>query len=78
MKRTTVRFDPDILRRLKEKAAREDRTLQEVANELLRQGLEQAEQPAEYKFRFVTWKAELLPGVDIFDRKTLFDIMEDR
>ena len=78
MKRTTVRFDDDVLRRLKEKAAREDRTLQDVANELLRQSLEDAERPPDYNFQFVKWKAELLPGVDIFDRKTLFDIMEDR
>ena len=78
MKRTTVRFDDDVLRRLKQKAATEDRTLQDVANELLRQGLDRDERPSDYRFRFVTWKAELLPGVDLFDRKTLFDIMEDR
>jgi plasmid stability protein len=76
MKRTTVRFDEDVLRRLKQKAASEDRTLQDVANELLRQILDHDQQPIPFKLRFPTWKARELPGVDICDRKSLFDIMD--
>jgi len=37
-----------------------------------------AAQPPPYKFRLPAWKAETLPGVDICDRKTLYDIMEDQ
>ena len=78
MKRTTIRFDDDVLRRLKQKAADEDRTLQDVANAFLRQALDREESAPDYVFRFVTWRAELLPGVDLFDRRTLIDIMEER
>ena len=39
MARTTLRLQDDLLRRLKEKAAREGRTLQELSNDLLWQGL---------------------------------------
>ncbi len=78
MARTTLRLDDDLLRRLKKKAAREDRSLQDVANDLLRQGLALAARPKSYKLKLKGWKAELQPGVDILDRRTLFDVMEGR
>ena len=37
--RTTLAIDDEILKKMKEKAAREERTLQDVANELLRHAL---------------------------------------
>ena len=77
MPRTTLKLDEDLLRRLKEKAAREGRTLQALANDLLRHGL--AVSPRrDYRLEILTWKSELLPGADLFDRDTLFDLMEDR
>ncbi len=75
MARTTLRLDDDLLRRLKEKAARENRSLQDVANDLLRQGFALAARPKPYKLKLKRWKAELQPGVDILDRRTLFDVM---
>ncbi|CAN5867974.1 hypothetical protein BH20GEM1_BH20GEM1_15970 [soil metagenome] len=77
MARTTLKLDEDLLRRLKEKAAREGRTLQSLANDLLRQGLA-APRTSEYRLGLLTWKGELQPGADIFDRDTLFDLMEGR
>ena len=77
MPRTTLKLDADLLRLLKEKAAREGRTLQSVANDLLRQGLA-APAAREYRVELRTWKAELQPGVDLFDRNALFDLMEER
>jgi len=41
MTRTTLAIDDDLLKRIKEKAVREGRTLQGVANDLLRQALVQ-------------------------------------
>lgn len=77
MARTTLKLDEDLLRRLKEKAAREGRTLQALANDLLRHGL--VEPPRrEYRLEIQTWKGELQPGADLFDRDTLFDLMEGR
>lgn len=75
MPRTTLALDPDLLRGLKEKAAREGRTLQAVANELLRQGLARRERRGDYRLELEGWEAEQQPGVDILDRDKLFDLM---
>ncbi len=75
MRRTTLAIEDRLLRRLKEKAAREGRTLQEVANELLRQGLDMRPQPLDYRLELEGWDAEELPGVDVLDRDKLSDIV---
>ena len=77
MPRTTVNLDEDLLRRLKEKAGREGRTLQSVTNDLLRRGLAISTAP-DYRLNVRTSKIELRPGVDLFDRDSLFDAMEGR
>lgn len=76
MARTTLKLDEDLLRGLKEKAAREGRTLQSLANDLLRQGL--APRVSDYRLKLLTWKGEPQPGVDLFDRDALFELMEGR
>lgn len=77
MPRTTLKLDDDLLRRLKERAAREGRTLQALANDLLRQGLS-PRRDVDYRLEISTWEGTLQPGVDLFDRDTLFDRMEGR
>lgn len=77
MARTTLALDDDLLKRIKEKAAREGRTAQDVANELLRQALGQ--RPSRrHKLTLRGWKASAQPGVDLLDRDTLFDLMDGR
>ncbi len=75
MRRTTLAIEDRLLRRLKEKAAREDRTLQEVANELLKQGLDMRPQRSDYRLELEGWDATELPGVDVLDRDKLLDIL---
>ncbi len=75
MKRTTLALEEDLKRRLKEKAAREGSTFQEVANRLLRQGLAREERQQPYELRLDGWTAETQPGVDVLDRDSLFDLM---
>jgi len=77
MKRTTLAIEEGLLRRLKEKAAREGRTLQDTANDLLRQGLARRPQGGNYRLELKGWEAQPLPGVDLLDRKQLFDTMAD-
>jgi plasmid stability protein len=77
MTRTTLKIDEDLLRRLKEKAAREGRSLQSLANDLLRHGLA-APVASDYRLELLTWSGKLQPGVDLYDRAALFDLMEDR
>lgn len=77
MKRTTLTIEDRLLRELKKKAADEGRTLQAVANDLLRRAL--APQPREsYHLRLRGWKATEMPGVNLADRDALFDLMDGR
>ena len=77
MKRTTLKLDESVLRRLKQQAAAEGRTLQDLANQLLRRGLAtQDRQP--YTLELRGWEATLQPGVDLLDRDALFDLMNGR
>jgi plasmid stability protein len=76
--RTTLAIDDDLLKRIKEKAAREGRPLQDVANELLRQALVQQKTRPSLKLKLRGWKAAERPGVDLLDRDKLFDLMDGR
>ena len=75
MRRTTLAIEDRLLRRLKEKAAREGRTLQDTANDLLRQGLDRQAQQLDYQLKLECWDATELPGVDLLDRDKLLDIL---
>jgi plasmid stability protein len=77
MKRTTLKLDDAVLRRLKQQAAAEGRSLQDLANQLLRRGL--ATTPhIPYALALTGWDAQPQPGVDIRDRDALFDLMNGR
>ena len=78
MRRITLAIEDRLLRRLKEKAAREGRTLQDTANDLLRQGLETRPQPLDYQLELEGWDAAELSGVDPLDRDELLDILGKR
>jgi len=68
-----------ILREIKKRAAVEGRTVQAVANELLRQALGGHGKPRErFALKLQGWKAKEQPGVDILDRDKLFDLMNGR
>jgi plasmid stability protein len=77
MKRTTLKLDETVLRRLKQQAAAEGRSLQDVANQLLRRALTRQEREP-YTLRLTGWEAAVQPGVDLLDRGTLFDLMDGR
>jgi hypothetical protein len=77
MRRTTLRIDDQLLREIKKKAVEEGRTLQPVTNDVLRRGLTTARQRP-YRLRLRGWKAKELPGVDLFNRDSLFDLMNGR
>ena len=75
MKRTTLALDERVLAKIKQRARREKRTLQDVANELLRRGKEHE--------RLKVDAPEPLPvfglgeaRVDIADREALLDLMD--
>jgi plasmid stability protein len=72
-------LDDGILRELKKRAAVEGRTVQAVANDLLRQALA-ARGKARGRFTLTLrgWQGTEQPGVDILDRDQLFDLMNGR
>ena len=78
MTRTTMKMEADLLRQLKERAAREGRSMQELASDLLRDGLARLRDPAPYRLRLEGWEAREQPGVDLLDRDKLFDLMDGR
>lgn len=78
MSRTTLAIDDDLLKRIKEKALREGRTLQGVANDLLRQALVQQRPKSKPRLTLRGWTAVEQPGVDLLDRDKLFDLMDGR
>ena len=73
--RTTLDIEDALLRKLKEKAAREGQTLQRVANDLLRQALARSRETGAYRLELEGWEAAEQPGVDILDRDKLWDLM---
>ena len=75
MKRTTMALAPEVLAALKRRAADQGRTVQEIANDLLRQGLAARGSKTAYRLELRGWEAEPLPGVDIADREKLFAAM---
>lgn len=78
MTRTTVNLEDEILRQLKERAARERRSLQSLVNALLRRALMEQERQSDYRLELEGWQAVEQPGADILGRDKLFDLMEGR
>jgi len=78
MARTTLTIEEGLLRRLKQRAADEGRTLQAVANDLLRQALSRPAKRPPFKLELHGWSAEELAGVDIRDRDALYEVMGGR
>jgi len=78
MKRTTISFDDDLLRKLKSEAAAKGVTLSDFVNSLLKQAMGNKTKQGQFKLRFTGWKADVQPGVDILDRDKLFDLINGR
>jgi hypothetical protein len=78
MGRTTVALDDRLLTRVKEKAHREGRTLQDCLNELIAAGLVQQQSSSPTRDREFPAFELGEPLVDLADREALYDQMEDR
>lgn len=72
-----MKIDEAVLRQLKQRAAAEGRTLQDIANQLLRRALA-SEDREPYTLELAGWEAQEQPGVDLLDRDKLFDLMDGR
>lgn len=78
MARTTLAIDDDLLNRLKQRAHAQGKTLQALANELLRQAMARPARDKGYRLELPKWEAREQPGIDIRDRDRLWDRMDGR
>ena len=74
--RTTIELDDPLFRQLKVEAARRGESLRKVVNDYLRQGLAAPRKLKKYVFRWKTEHGEILPGVRLDDRNSLYDLMD--
>jgi plasmid stability protein len=75
--RTTLAIDDDLLRRLKQRATAEGTTLQALTNDLLRKALARERGRRDYRLKLSGWRASLQPGVDLLDRDSLWEAMDE-
>ena len=74
--RTTIEIGDELFRRAKKKAADERTSLREVVEAALRAYLSGKPARSPYKLRWRTEGGKLMPGVDIDDRDSLWDLMD--
>ena len=72
-------LDDDVYLLLRKKSAEEGKSLKELLNELLREGLKNRElrRRKKYHFNIPTRSGHLRPGINIEDRDRLFDLMDE-
>lgn len=73
--RTTIDIPDPLFRMAKARAAQAGVSLREIVLLALRAHLG-AGRPARYVFRWRSEKGRLLPGVDVNDRHSLYDLLE--
>ncbi len=76
--RTTLDIDNHLYREAKKKAASEGKTLTRIVEEAIRQYLNPPKPAKPFKLRWKTERGQLMPGVNIDDRDSLYEIMEGR
>jgi len=75
--RTTMDISDELMRRAKKKAADDGVPLRDVVEDALRRYLSEKPGTSGYKLKWTTEKGELIPGVDLEDRDSLRDLMDD-
>lgn len=75
--RTTLDIDAHVVRKAKQLAAREGKTLTRLVEEALRERVERPRRTVR-PFRLLTKKGRLIPGVNLADRDALYERMEGR
>lgn len=73
--RTTLNLDDDLMRAAKRKAIDRGLTLTAIIELALTRELE-APAAIEFKLRIPTAEGRAIPGVDIADRDSLYDVMD--
>jgi len=74
-----LELDDDLVKEIERRIADSGRTMTQELEDILRAGLRSgAPREEPFRLQLPTVKGELLPGVDLNDRDSLYDIMEGR
>jgi hypothetical protein len=76
--RTTLEINDKLFRQAKKRAAEEGIPFRKVVEAALQRYLNGQSAAKKYRLQWKTEKGQLMPGVRIEDRNSLFDIMEGR
>jgi hypothetical protein len=74
--RTTIDIGDELLRRAKQRATDDGIPLREVVETALREFLSGKAKKSGYKLQWTPDKGKILPGVDLDDRNSLWDVMD--
>ncbi len=75
--KTTLNFDDRLIRAAKSRAAQDGEPLTRLIERAIRHYLQPPKQAkAPFKLKLLTKPGRLLPGVNLDDRKSLYDIMD--
>jgi len=74
--RTTIDINDELMRRAKKRAANDGVPLRDVVEDALTRYLSEKPAATGYKLKWTTESGELMPGVDLDDRDSLFDLMD--
>lgn len=79
MARTTIDIEDEILKKARQKAAEESKTLTSVVEEALALYTSAPRKPSRKVMgRWVSVKGKGVPAIDVADRDRLYDAMDDR
>lgn len=78
MERTTITFDSELLKRLREEAARQEKNLSTLVNELVSGELGRRRKPAGYRLKWSVEQGRRAPPVDPADRDQLYDYLNEK
>ncbi len=76
--RTTIEINDELFQQAKNRAAVDGTPLRAVVESALRTYLVQHLWPSGYRLHWRTESGQILPGVNLDDRDSLFDVMEGR
>ncbi len=78
--RTTLDIDDQLMRRVKKQAAEEGQTVTAFIESALREAFARRRGSGKesYRLQWVTARGRLKPGVDLTDRDSLYERMEER
>jgi len=74
--RTTIDINDELMRHAKQRAANDGVPLRDIVEDALRRYLSEKPAATGYKLKWTTESGELMPGVDLDDRDSLFDLMD--